>query len=75
MREAVRTLAELQALEGPTHELTPLGHHLATLPVDVRIGKMMILGGGPNRNGDRRGERFDRGHARFKCEPSHERFG
>ncbi|XP_058021031.1 putative ATP-dependent RNA helicase DHX57 [Ahaetulla prasina] len=25
-------------------ELTPLGHHLASLPVDVRIGKLMLLG-------------------------------
>ncbi|XP_070590792.1 putative ATP-dependent RNA helicase DHX57 [Erythrolamprus reginae] len=25
-------------------KLTPLGHHLASLPVDVRIGKLMILG-------------------------------
>ena len=33
-----------QALEGPQQELTPLGHHLATLPVDVRIGKMLLFG-------------------------------
>ncbi|XP_055546685.1 putative ATP-dependent RNA helicase DHX57 [Wyeomyia smithii] len=25
-------------------ELTPLGHHLAALPVDVRIGKLMLFG-------------------------------
>ncbi|XP_058449185.1 putative ATP-dependent RNA helicase DHX57 [Malaya genurostris] len=25
-------------------QLTPLGHHLATLPVDVRIGKLMLFG-------------------------------
>uniref|UniRef100_A0A8C5WQS0 Putative ATP-dependent RNA helicase DHX57 n=1 Tax=Laticauda laticaudata TaxID=8630 RepID=A0A8C5WQS0_LATLA len=25
-------------------KLTPLGHHLASLPVDVRIGKLMLLG-------------------------------
>lgn len=24
--------------------LTPLGHHLAALPVDVRIGKLMLYG-------------------------------
>lgn len=24
--------------------LTPLGHHLATLPVDVRIGKLILFG-------------------------------
>ena len=44
VREAVQTLSELQALEGPQETLTPLGHHLATLPVDVRIGKMLIFG-------------------------------
>ncbi len=44
VREAITTLAELQALEGPQQELTPLGHHLATLPVDVRIGKMLLFG-------------------------------
>ena len=44
VREAITTLAELQALEGPCQELTPLGHHLATLPVDVRIGKMLLFG-------------------------------
>lgn len=27
-----------------TGELTPLGHHLAALPVDVRIGKLMLYG-------------------------------
>lgn len=26
------------------HNLTPLGHHLAALPVDVRIGKLMLYG-------------------------------
>ena len=25
-------------------ELTPLGYHLATLPVDPRVGKMILLG-------------------------------
>ena len=44
VQEAVQTLNELQALEGPSELLTPLGHHLATLPVDVRIGKMLIFG-------------------------------
>ena len=39
-----RRSAELQALEGTQQLLTPLGHHLATLPVDVRIGKMLIFG-------------------------------
>jgi ATP-dependent RNA helicase DHX57 len=28
----------------PPEKLTALGHHLAALPVDVRIGKLLILG-------------------------------
>ena len=28
----------------PDHALTPLGYHLAQLPVDVRIGKLMLFG-------------------------------
>ncbi|KAF2575124.1 hypothetical protein F2Q70_00001835 [Brassica cretica] len=32
------------AVEGD-EELTPLGHHLAKLPVDVLIGKMLLYGG------------------------------
>lgn len=42
VRAAVVTLAELQALD-PQQSLTPLGHHLATLPCDVRIGKMLLF--------------------------------
>ncbi|KAL6067310.1 DEAH (Asp-Glu-Ala-Asp/His) box polypeptide 57 [Balamuthia mandrillaris] len=45
---AVRTLIELNALEieesTQGEELTPLGYHLATLPVEPRIGKMMLFG-------------------------------
>eukprot|EP01018_Ginkgo_biloba_P026980 Gb_05411 [translate_table: standard] len=40
---AVATLYEVGALEG-NEELTALGYHLAKLPVDVRIGKMMLYG-------------------------------
>ncbi|KAB1225897.1 ATP-dependent RNA helicase DHX36 [Morella rubra] len=36
-------LSKVGALEGD-EELTPLGHHLAKLPVDVLIGKMMLYG-------------------------------
>ena len=43
VREAVQTLSELQALEGAQETLTPLGHHLACLPCDVRIGKMLLF--------------------------------
>ena len=42
VREGVATLAELQALD-KAEILTPLGHHLATLPVDVRVGKMLLF--------------------------------
>ncbi|KEH32765.1 ATP-dependent RNA helicase [Medicago truncatula] len=40
---AMSLLYEVGALEGD-EELTPLGHHLAKLPVDVLIGKMMLYG-------------------------------
>eukprot|EP00741_Cyanophora_paradoxa_P024262 tig00021759_g23429.t1 len=45
VQRALRTLIEVDALrdEG-AQELTPLGVHLAALPVDVRIGKMLIYG-------------------------------
>jgi ATP-dependent RNA helicase DHX57 len=39
---AVKRLQNLGALEG--ERLTPLGSHLALLPVDVRIGKLMLFG-------------------------------
>ncbi|XP_006431713.2 DExH-box ATP-dependent RNA helicase DExH7, chloroplastic isoform X1 [Citrus clementina] len=41
---AISVLYEVGAIEGD-EELTPLGHHLAKLPVDVLIGKMMLFGG------------------------------
>lgn len=44
MTSAMKLLYEVGALE-MDEELTPLGHHLAKLPVDVLIGKMMIYGG------------------------------
>lgn len=44
MTSAISVLYEVGALEGDEF-LTPLGHHLAKLPVDVLIGKMMIYGG------------------------------
>ncbi|KAJ7968010.1 ATP-dependent RNA helicase [Quillaja saponaria] len=43
MTSAISLLYEVGALEGD-EELTPLGHHLAKLPVDVLIGKMMLYG-------------------------------
>lgn len=41
---AISLLYEVGALEGD-EQLTPLGYHLAKLPVDVLIGKMMLYGG------------------------------
>eukprot|EP00252_Welwitschia_mirabilis_P022645 TRINITY_DN6191_c0_g1_i1.p1 TRINITY_DN6191_c0_g1~~TRINITY_DN6191_c0_g1_i1.p1 ORF type:complete len:1460 (-),score=349.95 TRINITY_DN6191_c0_g1_i1:511-4890(-) len=40
---AIATLLEVGAID-ESEKLTPLGHHLAKLPVDVRIGKMMLYG-------------------------------
>ena len=39
---AMRALVTIGALDEAGQELTPLGVHLATLPVDVRVGKMLI---------------------------------
>ncbi|XP_021285972.1 DExH-box ATP-dependent RNA helicase DExH7, chloroplastic isoform X1 [Herrania umbratica] len=44
MNSAISLLYEVGAIEGD-EELTPLGHHLAKLPVDVLIGKMLLYGG------------------------------
>ncbi|KAI8635931.1 P-loop containing nucleoside triphosphate hydrolase protein [Parasitella parasitica] len=42
---AILTLQEVQALSTDGQEsLTPLGAHLANLPVDVHIGKMILFG-------------------------------
>ncbi|XP_019058918.1 PREDICTED: DExH-box ATP-dependent RNA helicase DExH7, chloroplastic isoform X2 [Tarenaya hassleriana] len=41
---AISLLHEVGAIEGD-EELTPLGHHLAKLPVDLLIGKMLLYGG------------------------------
>ncbi|KFK40917.1 hypothetical protein AALP_AA2G060100 [Arabis alpina] len=41
---AISLLHEVGAVEAD-EELTPLGHHLAKLPVDVLIGKMLLYGG------------------------------
>ena len=40
---AMTLLYEVGACGGGA-TLTPLGHHLATLPVNVRIGKMLLYG-------------------------------
>ncbi|KAL1204479.1 DExH-box ATP-dependent RNA helicase DExH7 [Cardamine amara subsp. amara] len=44
INSAISLLHEVGAVEGD-EELTPLGHHLAKLPVDVLIGKMLLYGG------------------------------
>ncbi|XP_071163439.1 putative ATP-dependent RNA helicase DHX57 isoform X5 [Mytilus edulis] len=40
---ATKRLQDLGALD-EKNELTPLGYHLGSLPVDVRIGKLMLFG-------------------------------
>src|SRR5690606_1546591 len=45
IKESIKSLIELAAIEPKGQQiLTPLGYHLATLPVTPRIGKMMIFG-------------------------------
>lgn len=41
---AVSLLRRIGACHPTSHLLTPLGHHLASLPVNVKIGKMLIYG-------------------------------
>jgi ATP-dependent RNA helicase DHX29 len=43
VRDALATLTDAGALDA-AGALTPLGHHLARLPVDVRAGKIIVLG-------------------------------
>lgn len=45
VNNSLETLRYLQALDPDREDrLTPLGYHLASLPVDPRIGKMLLLG-------------------------------
>eukprot|EP01043_Picozoa_sp_COSAG02_P052520 COSAG02_NODE_5671_length_4141_cov_10.012123_2_plen_881_part_01 len=46
VRASIHSLVQLQALTSNKvgEDLTALGHHLAKLPVDARIGKMLIYG-------------------------------
>eukprot|EP00536_Pseudo-nitzschia_multiseries_P003675 jgi/Psemu1/318225/estExt_fgenesh1_pm.C_570029 len=41
---ALTVLEEVGAITPERNRLTPLGHHLTKLPVDVRLGKMLVLG-------------------------------
>ena len=44
VQEALNVLEDVGAITSERKFLTPLGQHLAKLPVDVRLGKMLILG-------------------------------
>lgn len=44
MCNAVSLLRKIGACQQDSYALTPLGHHLAALPVNVKIGKMLIFG-------------------------------
>ncbi len=39
---ALAILREVEAVDPNDLVLTPLGHHLAALPVNVRVGKMLV---------------------------------
>ena len=41
--DAVKRLTDLGALD-VKKDLTPLGYHLALLPLDVRLGKLILYG-------------------------------
>ena len=42
IKEGIRTLNDLEALESESNFLTPLGKRLSTIPLDPGLGKMMI---------------------------------
>lgn len=44
MRRAIDALVDVRALTASTEELTPLGLQLARLPLDVFLGKLILLG-------------------------------
>ncbi|KAI1296281.1 hypothetical protein EDD11_007419 [Mortierella claussenii] len=44
IQTAIKTLEDLNALDGATGELTPLGKHMADIPADLRVAKMLIYG-------------------------------
>ncbi|KAG0148747.1 hypothetical protein CROQUDRAFT_669777 [Cronartium quercuum f. sp. fusiforme G11] len=43
VQRAIASLVEVKALT-PNEEITPLGRHLVKLPMDVHMGKLLILG-------------------------------
>lgn len=44
IQTALKTLEDLNALDGTSGELTPLGKHMADIPADLRVAKMLIFG-------------------------------
>ncbi|KAK3822844.1 MAG: P-loop containing nucleoside triphosphate hydrolase protein [Benniella sp.] len=44
IQNALKTLEDLSALDMSTGELTPLGKHMADIPADLRVAKMLIFG-------------------------------
>jgi ATP-dependent RNA helicase DHX29 len=44
IKAALDVLEEVGAITSSRNELTPLGQHLAKLPVDVRLGKILLIG-------------------------------
>ena len=41
---AMNTLRDIGALDAVTSKLTPLGYHLANLPVGAKLGKLLLYG-------------------------------
>jgi hypothetical protein len=41
---ATRVLTAIQALDGETQAITPLGRHLADLPCDPSTGRLLVYG-------------------------------
>ncbi|KAG0258984.1 hypothetical protein BG011_002879 [Mortierella polycephala] len=44
IQSALKTLEDLNALDGASGDLTPLGRHMADIPADLRVAKMLIFG-------------------------------
>ena len=44
VKSAMQNLLDVGAIDKLDENLTPLGHHLSTLPVDVHIGNNTIMG-------------------------------
>ncbi|KAL7676737.1 hypothetical protein ACOME3_002986 [Neoechinorhynchus agilis] len=44
LRSSIEFLASIDALQRSDHDLTPLGGHLARLPCEAQIGKLVLLG-------------------------------